>query len=119
MPRSRQALGFGRVNLLKKIKIGGKWTFCPAVVEPGRRLSDKVRVKGHIETHSEGTYYIEWRDKGKRRRQPVHSRALVLEQARLKALELEAQTQPRRDRFYPSESSDTRRSRSAHSSSPS
>ncbi|HEY4053073.1 MAG TPA: hypothetical protein VGL74_04990 [Terriglobales bacterium] len=33
MPRSRQALGFGRVNLLKKIKLGGKWTFCPAVVE--------------------------------------------------------------------------------------
>jgi hypothetical protein len=51
MPRCRHALGFGRVNLLKKIKVGGKWTFCPAVVEPGRRLNDLVRVNGQIETH--------------------------------------------------------------------
>jgi len=45
MLRSRYT-GFARINLLKKIKVGGKWRFCPAVVEPGRRLSDKVRVKG-------------------------------------------------------------------------
>jgi hypothetical protein len=91
MPRSRHALAFGRVNLLKKIKVGKEWKFCPAVVDPGRRLTDKVRVNGQIEIHNEGTYYIEWRECGKRRRQPVRSRALVLEQARLKALELEAQ----------------------------
>src|SRR5438093_10013350 len=91
MPRSRHAFGFGRVNLLKKIKVDGKWTFCPAVVEAGRRLNDLVRVNGQIETHPEGTYYLDWREQGKRRRQPVRNRALVFEQARLKALELEAQ----------------------------
>src|SRR3989475_7048991 len=91
MPRSRQAFGFGRVNLLKKVHVGGEWKFCPAVVEAGRRLNDLVRVNGQIETHYEGTYYLDWREQGKRRRQPVRNRALVFEQARLKALELEAQ----------------------------
>src|SRR5579884_2885795 len=89
MPRSRFALGFGRVNLIKKVKVDGEWKFCPAIVDPGRRLTDKVLVKGKTETHSEGTYYIEWREEGGRRREAVHSRALVFEQARLKALELE------------------------------
>ena len=91
MPRSRQAFGFGRVNLLKKVHVGGEWKFCPAVVEAGRRLNDLVRVNGQIEIHPEGTYYLDWREQGKRRRQPVRNRALVFEQARLKALELEAQ----------------------------
>jgi integrase/recombinase XerD len=91
MPRSRFALGFGRVNLIKKVKVDGEWRFCPAIVDPGRRLSDRVLVKGQIETHSEGRYYLEWREQG-RRREPVLSRALVLEQARLKALELESQS---------------------------
>jgi len=70
MPRSRFALGFGRVNLLKKVKVDKDWRFCPAIVDPGRRLSDKVRVNGEIETHNEGTYYLEWREQGRRRRQP-------------------------------------------------
>jgi|SRR5581483_1482139 len=94
MPRSRFALGFGRVNLIKKVKVDGEWKFCPPIVDPGRRLSDKVLVKGKIETHSEGTYYIEWREAGRRRREAVRSRALVVEQARLKALELESQATP-------------------------
>jgi hypothetical protein len=94
MPRSRRAFGFGRVNLLKKVNIGGEWKFCPAIVEAGRRLNDLVRVNGQIEAHSEGTYYLDWREQGKRRRQPVRNRALVFEQARLKALELEAQRKP-------------------------
>jgi len=94
MPRSRHAFGFGRVNLLKKVNIAGEWKFCPAVVESGRRLNDLVRVNGQIETHPEGSYYLDWRQQGKRRRQPVRNRALVFEQARLKALELEAQRKP-------------------------
>jgi integrase/recombinase XerD len=48
MPHSRHSLGLGRVNLLKKVKVDGEWKFCPAVVEPGRRLNDAVRVKGLI-----------------------------------------------------------------------
>jgi len=84
--------GWGRVNLIKKVKVGRVWKFCPAVVEPGRKLNDLVRVKGQLETHSEGTYYLEWREQGRRRRQPVRNRAIVFEQARLKALELESQS---------------------------
>lgn len=94
MPRSRHGFGFGRVNLLKKVNVGGEWKFCPAIVEAGRRLNDLVRVHGQIETHPEGAYYLDWREQGKRRRQPVRNRALVFEQARLKALELEAQRKP-------------------------
>ena len=90
MSRSR-FFGFGRVNLIKKVKVDGEWKFCPAVVEPGRKLSDLVRIDGKIETHTEGTYYLEWREQGRRRRQPVHNRTLIFEQARLKGLELEAQ----------------------------
>jgi hypothetical protein len=82
MPRSRFALGFGRVNLIKKVKVDGKWRFCPAIVDPGRRLSDKVRVNGETEIHNEGTYYLEWREHGRRRRQPVYSRALVIDRRR-------------------------------------
>lgn len=82
--------GWGRVNLIKKVKIGGEWKFCPAVIEPGRKLNDLVRVKGQIESHSEGTYYLKWREQGRRRRQPVRNRAIVFEQARLKALELDS-----------------------------
>ena len=49
-----------RVNILKKIKVDGAWKLMPAVLEPNGRLKDKVRIGGSIETHSEGTYYIEW-----------------------------------------------------------
>jgi integrase/recombinase XerD len=93
MPRSR-FFGFGRVNLIKKVKVDGEWKFCPAVFDQGRKLNDLVRVRGQIETHSEGTYYLEWREQGQRRRQPVHNRALIYEQARLKGLELEAERKP-------------------------
>ena len=93
MPRSR-IFGFGRVNLIKKVKIDGEWKFCPAVVDHGKKLNDVVRVKGNVETHGEGTYYLEWRAQGKRRRAPVRNRALVFEQARLKALELESPCEP-------------------------
>jgi hypothetical protein len=83
--------GLGRVNLIKKVKVDGAWKFCPAVVEPGKKLNDLVRVSGQVQTHSEGTYYLEWREQGRRRRQPVRNRAIVFEQARLKGLKLEGQ----------------------------
>jgi integrase len=77
------------VNILKKVKVNGQWRLCPAIVDTGGKLKDRVRVNGHTEIHSEGVYYIEWRDQGRRRREAISSRHDVLEQARLKALELE------------------------------
>jgi hypothetical protein len=40
-------------------------------------------------THLEGSYCIEWREDGKRRRLSIPQRHQVLERARLKSLELE------------------------------
>jgi hypothetical protein len=78
-----------RVNVLKRIKVDGKWKLYPAVVEPSRKLKDRVRVHGRLETHLEGSYCIEWREDGKRRRLSIPQRHQVLERARLKSLELE------------------------------
>jgi integrase len=83
-----------RINVLKKIKVDGKWRLCPAVIEAGGKLKDRVRVHGQIETHLEGSYCIEWREDGKRRRLSIPQRQQVLERARLKSLELEGVLTP-------------------------
>jgi len=78
------------VNILKKVIVHGKWGLYPAVVEPNDKLKDKVRIKGEVELHPEGTYYIEWREGGQRRRKAIPDRAIVPDLAYRKALELEA-----------------------------
>ena len=78
-----------RVNILKKVKIGSNWNLYPAVVEHNGKLRDKVRVRGKIELHPEGYYYIEWWQHG-RKRQQIKDRAEVVDRARRKAIELEA-----------------------------
>jgi hypothetical protein len=78
-----------RVNLIKKSKLDGSWRFAPVVPEANGRLKDKVRINGTIEVHTEGTYYIEWRDRGKRCRASV-TREDAVDQARMKAIELRA-----------------------------
>ena len=60
-----------RVNLIKKIKVNNTWRFASVVPEPNGRLKDRVRVNDTIETHLEGAYYIEWRERGKRCRVSV------------------------------------------------
>jgi integrase/recombinase XerD len=79
-----------KVNVVKKVKVDGKWKLCPAIVEPGGKLKDRVQVNGRAEVHNEGVYYIEWREDGQRLRQSVANRHHVLERARLKSLELDA-----------------------------
>jgi hypothetical protein len=78
-----------RVNVLKKVKVDGDWKLYPAIIEPNGKLKDRVRVQGKIEIHQEGTYFIEWREGGRRRRRAIAERAQVIERARLKSLELE------------------------------
>src|SRR5205809_2986719 len=51
---------------------------------------DWVLIDGQPERHPEGSYYLEWYDNGTRRRLSVKDSAEVLEQARRKAIELEA-----------------------------
>jgi integrase len=89
---SKRGNGYGsenRVNILKKVKIGKTWNLYPAVVEPNGKLRDKVRVHGKVELHPEGYYYIEWWQDGRKREQ-VKDRAEVVDRARRKAIELEA-----------------------------
>lgn len=65
-------------------------------------MRDRVRVGGRIEVHSEGVYYLEWREEGRRLRAAIPHAAEVLERARLKSLELEArQTGIALDAFRP------------------
>lgn len=77
----KQHSGYGqahRVNTLKKANVDGKWSLFPAVVEPNGKLKDKIRIKGKIEVHPEGTYYIEWWQGGQRRQEcksPLTARA--------------------------------------------
>ncbi len=77
------------VNLIKKVKIEGSWRFAPVVYEANGRLKDKVCVSGRVEVHSEGTYYIEWREHGRRYRTSV-TREDALCKARRKSVELHA-----------------------------
>jgi len=53
-----------RVNILKKVRIAGRWKLCPAVIEAGGKLKDRVRVGARLESHPEGSYYLDWRENG-------------------------------------------------------
>ncbi len=79
-----------QVNALKKVRTNRGWQLCPVVREANGRLRDRVRVAGQIEAHTEGVYYLEWRENGRRLRLAVPNPAEVLERARLKSLELES-----------------------------
>jgi transposase len=103
------------VNVLKKVRTKGGWKLCPVVRESNGCLRDRVRVNGRTEVHSEGVYYLEWREDGRRLREAIPNHAEVLERARLKSLELEARRAgvvldvirtPEAPRSYPSEVTD-------------
>ena len=84
-----------RVNLIKKIKLGNSWRFAPVVPETNGKLKDKVLINGQVEVHTEGSYYIEWREDGRRGRR-IREKVFkeeAIERARRKALELEAARQ--------------------------
>ena len=68
----------------------GGWNFFPAVVEINGNLKDKVHVRGSVEVHLEGSYYLQWREGKSRIRRPVPEKAGVLDLAGRKRLELEA-----------------------------
>ena len=59
-------------NLTKRVQLARGWRYCPVVVSAnGRVKPDIVLVNGKPEHHSEGCYYIEWRESGKRKRLSV------------------------------------------------
>jgi len=59
-------------NLTKRIKTDKGLRYCPVALSPnGRVKPDTVLIDGREERHSEGAYYIEWRESGKRVRLSV------------------------------------------------
>ena len=63
------------VNVIKQIKVDGQWLFAPVVMEADGQVKDRVRIGDRIEVHSEGTYFLEWRENGKRLRRAVSDNA--------------------------------------------
>jgi integrase/recombinase XerD len=80
------------VNLLKRVKTEGGWLFWPVpLTRRGQVRADTVLVRGKEERHSEGTYYIEYRQNGKRIRENAGRNALEAHNRRLaKEAELSA-----------------------------
>jgi integrase len=91
LPKPQNKQGYSaRVNILKYVKVAGKWRFAPAQTQNNKLRQDWVLVDGKAEHHPEGTYYIEWYQAGKRRRQSVKDSVEVLQRARRKSVELDA-----------------------------
>lgn len=60
------------VNLTKRIQTSKGLRYCPVVLAAnGRVKPDLVIVNGQQERHSEGAYYLEWRENGRRVRLSV------------------------------------------------
>ena len=79
-----------RVNVIKMVKVNGRWPFAPVVERNGKIVRDHVLVKGCDEHHPEGRYYLEWYEDGRRHREPVAAFDLVLTAARAKSIQLNA-----------------------------
>ena len=60
------------VNLTKRVQTSKGMRYCPVVLGSNARIRpDVVLVNGRPERHSEGSYYLEWREKGRRVRLSV------------------------------------------------
>lgn len=81
------------VHLTKRVRTAAGLRYCPAVeaASNGRIKADVVLVDGREEKHTEGAYYIEWRESGKRIRLSVGTNAQDAANAKFKkAAELNA-----------------------------
>jgi len=73
----------GRVNIVKQVKVDGKWIL----------RSIPKKKSGHYDWAAlpDGDYFVEWREDGRRRRQPAgNTAAQAMEEQRRKRHELEA-----------------------------
>jgi integrase/recombinase XerD len=80
------------VNLTKRVRTANGLRFCPVVMAGnGRVKPDMVLTKGKPERHPEGSYYLEWRNSGKRIRLSVGKDAAAADaQRQRKEYELRA-----------------------------
>jgi integrase/recombinase XerD len=88
MARSR---GYAeRVNVLKKVLVHRIWKFVPVIERNGKIVRDHVLIAGRDEHHPEGSYYIEWYEGSRRRKQGVGGFDQVVMAARRKSIERNA-----------------------------
>jgi integrase/recombinase XerD len=80
-----------RVNILKKVRVAGSWRLASVLERNGKIVRDHVLISGHDEHHPEGGYYLEWYQEGRRRRQAIADFSEVVEAARRKSIEVNAQ----------------------------
>jgi len=59
-----------KVNLKKYLAVEGRWQFFPVLKVKGRPRPDAVIIKGRAVRGTSGTFYLEWRDNGKRVQRP-------------------------------------------------
>jgi site-specific recombinase XerD len=62
-----------KVNLKKYLPLNGKWQFAPVVKVNGRPDPKRVLIGGKAVGGTTGTFYLEWRESGKRIQKPVGS----------------------------------------------
>ena len=55
-----------KVNLKKYLSVGGRWQFVPVLKVKGRPRPDAVLIDGKAVRATSGTFYLEWRENGKR-----------------------------------------------------
>jgi integrase len=60
-----------KANLKQYRRVAGKWQFVPVVKESGKPNPRLVLINGEPASSKGGTFYIEWREGGKRRQRPV------------------------------------------------
>jgi integrase len=83
------------VNVTKRIVTRNLDRYCPVVVNSSGRIKpDWVIVDGNQEKHPEGSYYLEWRERGRRKRLSVGKDATVAFNSQIRKLkELEARAE--------------------------
>jgi integrase/recombinase XerD len=62
-----------KTNLKKYINLNGKWRFVPVVRHEGRPVLNTVLIHGTPAPSKSGTFYLEWRQDGKRIQKSVGS----------------------------------------------
>jgi hypothetical protein len=60
-----------KANLKQYRAVNGKWQFVPVVRVNGKPLPEFVPIDGQPERSKGGTYYLAWREDGKRKTRPV------------------------------------------------
>jgi integrase/recombinase XerD len=79
------------VNILKYVKVAGKWRFAPVVKRANGGIRwDHVLISGVDEHHPEGKYYIEWRDPDRERKSVGSVPSEVMSEAQRKRAYLDA-----------------------------